>query len=128
MSKVVEATILTGTLKNIVYPQALWNYTYYKRARSLFFLFHLTTLSHSNAWPGTASNNNKSETTLHQKRMPSADRTYLRQQTVETNCKNEPCYLERGRQGVDYCCFIWSQLHQLSCNSCTKLWHSSLFS
>src|SRR5258705_13090895 len=28
---------------------------YYKRKLSLFFLFHLTLLSHSNAWPGNAS-------------------------------------------------------------------------
>jgi hypothetical protein len=33
----------------------------------------------------------ESETTLHQKRMSIADQSHLRQQTVETNCKNEPC-------------------------------------
>ena len=27
--------------------------TYQKRALSLFFIFHLTRLSHSNSWPGT---------------------------------------------------------------------------
>jgi hypothetical protein len=32
-----------------------------------------------------------SETTLHQKRMSTADRSQLQRQTVETNCKSEPC-------------------------------------
>jgi hypothetical protein len=32
-----------------------------------------------------------SETTLYQKRMSVADQSHLRQQTVETNCKNETC-------------------------------------
>jgi hypothetical protein len=32
-----------------------------------------------------------SGTTLHQKRMPSTHRSHFRQQTAETNCKNEPC-------------------------------------
>jgi hypothetical protein len=34
------------------------------------------------------------ETTRHQKRMSIADRPHLRWQTVETNCKNEPCCLD----------------------------------
>jgi hypothetical protein len=36
-----------------------------------------------------------SETTLHQKRMPITDRLHLGRQTVETNCKYEPCHLVR---------------------------------
>jgi hypothetical protein len=32
------------------------------------------------------------ETTLHQKRMSITDRSHLRRQTVETNCKNEPSF------------------------------------
>jgi hypothetical protein len=32
-----------------------------------------------------------SEATLHRKRMSIADRSHLRRQTVETNCKNVPC-------------------------------------
>jgi hypothetical protein len=37
-----------------------------------------------------------SETTLHQKRVSTADRSHLRQQTVDTNGKNEPCYLDHA--------------------------------
>jgi hypothetical protein len=37
-----------------------------------------------------------SETMLDQKRMPIADRSHLRRQTVETNCTNEPWYLNRA--------------------------------
>jgi hypothetical protein len=28
---------------------------------------------------------------LHQKRMSNADRAHLQWQTIETDCKNEPC-------------------------------------
>jgi hypothetical protein len=31
------------------------------------------------------------KTLLHQKRMSTVDRSHLQQQTVENNCKNEPC-------------------------------------
>jgi hypothetical protein len=32
-----------------------------------------------------------SETTLHQKRIPIVGRSHFQRQTVETNCRNEPC-------------------------------------
>jgi hypothetical protein len=60
-----------------------------------------------------------SETTLHQKRMPTADRSQLQRHAAEINSKNEPWIV--WLQGVDYGCFTRSKLQQLCYCSCTRL-------
>jgi hypothetical protein len=55
-----------------------------------------------------------------------ANQSHLRHQTVET-AKMNPASWIAWLEGKDYGCLIWSNLQQLHCPSCTRLWHSSIF-
>jgi hypothetical protein len=56
-----------------------------------------------------------SKTMLHQKRMSIVDQSHLQQQTVETNCKNEPCWLDHvaERRGLPLLYSIYASVIML---------------
>jgi hypothetical protein len=56
--------------------------------------------------------------------MSVAYRSQFWRQTVETNCKNKPCQLDRADARRGFLLFIWFKLQHLCCRSCTRFWHS----